>query len=328
MDELRKSGVHISMRPDLARPASLTALGRSSILMPRGSVENLITFGPFSAFQMRGELKSRSGRIFSLVEGMGHHRVGGWKERLGAIALNRYADRVGALCDAEVDRLVAAGVNASLIEVVYNPIDTDFVEEIRLGAEQLGRRKILHRHGIPIPKVVVACFASLQKRKRHDLLLQGFSRLTADRDDLHLVLVGDGPERPAIKRKIARLDLQGNVSLLNRLAYSDAIALMTAVDYVVHASDQETFGYAMVEPLLVGKRLLATRTGIGFEIDRNEIGIFVETGDSYEFELGLRRLLSCGSLSQSDTERAKNFVVSHFSLDSFGERLLAAIAIN
>jgi glycosyltransferase involved in cell wall biosynthesis len=65
--------------------------------------------------------------------------------------------------------------------------------------------------GLPNDAWVVGHVGRFQEQKNHALLIDIFAELVARDDRFRLVLIGDGPLRPAIERKVARAGLAGHV---------------------------------------------------------------------------------------------------------------------
>lgn len=57
----------------------------------------------------------------------------------------------------------------------------------------------------------------LVHQKGFDLLLTAFARVKETRQDIHLYLIGDGPERSALEEQIGKLRLEESVTLLGNL---------------------------------------------------------------------------------------------------------------
>jgi glycosyltransferase involved in cell wall biosynthesis len=73
------------------------------------------------------------------------------------------------------------------------------------------------------------------------------------------VIAGDGPERRALAREVARLDLADRVHLLGHVAQADA--LLRESDVVVMSSRAEGLGSVVLHALALGKPVVATAGG-------------------------------------------------------------------
>jgi N-acetyl-alpha-D-glucosaminyl L-malate synthase BshA len=93
-----------------------------------------------------------------------------------------------------------------------------------------------------------------------------------------LVLVGDGPERPATEAAVARLGVGEHVRFLGKV---DAVAdLLRAADLFLLPSASESFGLAALEAMACGVPVIASRVGgIPEVIVDGESGALVDVGD-------------------------------------------------
>jgi len=93
-----------------------------------------------------------------------------------------------------------------------------------------------------------------------DILLTAFSKLVACPQDLHLLLVGDGPMEPVLKDKVHRLNLGGRVTFTGRVSHASVQDYVAAMDIAV--SPRATF-YAspmkILEYMAMGVATVAPR---------------------------------------------------------------------
>lgn len=93
----------------------------------------------------------------------------------------------------------------------------------------------------------------LIKEKNTGLLIQVFHILTRDLPDLRLTIIGDGPEREAIRSQIQDLSLGRNVIITGFWEnHDEVIARMKASKVFVLPSTREGFGIAALEALRCG----------------------------------------------------------------------------
>jgi L-malate glycosyltransferase len=93
----------------------------------------------------------------------------------------------------------------------------------------------------------------LIKEKHPDLLVRAFHLLIRENPELRLIIVGDGPERDAVRAEIRTLALEGNVTMTGFLDRSDdVIGLMKASAVFALPSTREGFGIAALEALGCG----------------------------------------------------------------------------
>lgn len=88
--------------------------------------------------------------------------------------------------------------------------------------------------------------------KRVDLLLDAIGLLRASLPAIRCAIVGDGPERIALERQAARLDLGNQVAFLGHVDDGAAFGLMKAAKVFVQPSMREGFGMTVAEAQACG----------------------------------------------------------------------------
>lgn len=160
------------------------------------------------------------------------------------LALNRLASRTVAVSAATADRLQRWGVHRETITVVDNGIDF-----ARLAPSASARAAIRTELGIGADVEVVGAVGRLEPVKRFHQVLDALAP-TLRHGRRELLLVGDGPLRASLARQAAALGVADAVHLTGPRA--DMPALLSAMDALVSASRDETFGMAVLEGIGAG----------------------------------------------------------------------------
>lgn len=116
------------------------------------------------------------------------------------------------------------------------------------------------RLGAGSKDVLVGLAERLVPAKRQDLFMAAARKAARVEPRLKFVLIGDGPERPALERRAAEGPLAGRVRLLGEVA--EAAPLLGALDLYATASTMEGFGIAPVEALAHGVPVVAPGTSV------------------------------------------------------------------
>jgi glycosyltransferase involved in cell wall biosynthesis len=92
------------------------------------------------------------------------------------------------------DSVCAAGVPAGRVHVVPNalPVPESYFS-------QAGRARVRQEHGIPLEAPVVGCVSRFHVKKRNDVVVDAVVRM--GRDDVHLVMAGEGEAEPDLRRR-------------------------------------------------------------------------------------------------------------------------------
>ena len=109
---------------------------------------------------------------------------------------------------------------------------------------------------------------------------KGVHRLTAlnDREDIQLVIVGDGPERPLLEAQLPNAFFTGS------LGGEELAAAYASLDIFVHAGEFETFCQAIQEAKACGVPVISPRKGGPIDlIDPSRTGWLYEPGDMADF---------------------------------------------
>ncbi|PYR77296.1 MAG: hypothetical protein DMF86_09590 [Acidobacteria bacterium] len=183
------------------------------------------------------------------------------------------AARVLGVTTAERRQLEAAGVPASRIRLVPNPIDLREFEPAPDGAA------FRASNGLDGLRVVLF-LGKLTPRKGVDVLLRAFATLTDPA--LRLVIAGNdmgsGAALAALARRLGVADRLLRVGLLRGRDRLDALA---AADVVVYPSRDEIFGLVPIEALLCGRPVVVCGdSGCGEVIGTLGGGHLVPFGES------------------------------------------------
>lgn len=236
--------------------------------------------------------------------------------RVAVILANRVAARVVTNSRATADAFRVVGGNAAKTRVIHNgiasaPFCAVTPEDIaRIHAE-------LHLPG----STVVGVFGRLAPWKGQHVLLEALPQLPG----VHALLVGSAlfGEQSYVDRlhTMARdLEIADRVHFLG--FRSDIPLLMGLTDAVVHTSiSPEPFGRVIVEGMLAGRPVVATRAGGAVEIVEDGVtGQLVSPGDVRELAAAIRHVTSspaCLAFGSAGRARAKE----HFSLESMLARI-------
>lgn len=126
-----------------------------------------------------------------------------WLNRL------KYSRRVN--CFIAVSRtigqqLLSLGVESRHVVTVRSGI------EIERFAKPYDITAWKQEHGLPLDKKLIGVVASLSPQKEQEVFLRAAYRVVKTRDDVHFVLVGEGPSRPLLEQLVIKLDLKQHVT--------------------------------------------------------------------------------------------------------------------
>lgn len=168
-------------------------------------------------------------------------------------------------------------------------------------------------------RIVVAC-GRLTPDKNYPFLVRAFARMKHTK--ARLVILGEGAERGRVEAEIARLGLEGRVSLPG---YTDPAPWYANASCFAMTSSRETFGLVIVEALAAGLPVVTTASGGPDEIlDRGRYGRVVEQGDEAGFAEALDAALADPGNTDLRLARAHEFSIERCA-DAY-EKLVYEIA--
>ncbi|MEX0650105.1 MAG: glycosyltransferase family 4 protein [Candidatus Andersenbacteria bacterium] len=166
--------------------------------------------------------------------------------------------------------------------------------------------------GLPANVKVAVSVGRLIPRKGYEVLLDAWK----DVPQAHLLIVGDGPLRANLLKRIKDYGLQERVTLTGFISEERKLQLLRAADMYVSAAKHEGFGIVFIEAMDAGLPLVAPSDGgqLDFLID-GENAILVDSDHPQRLAEAVRRLLSDEDLSQrmsaANAKKATAFYVDN-----------------
>jgi glycosyltransferase involved in cell wall biosynthesis len=175
-----------------------------------------------------------------------------WRGRLRLTVLRHWVDAYIALSAEMEAELLGAGFPRARIIRMVNGIDAE--------AFHLRESKAAAKAKLDLAdKATVLFVGRLTTQKALPTLLQALGRAVVDCPQLHLMLVGDGPDRPALERQVHDLGLDGYVTFVGKAV--DVRPYLNAADMFVLPSAAEGISNALLEAMAAGLACVATMVG-------------------------------------------------------------------
>jgi len=138
--------------------------------------------------------------------------------------------------------------------------------------------------------------------------------LEALRGPFTAVIVGDGPDRPAVKAELDRLGLGDAVELAGER--HDVPELLAAADIFVLSSRSEGLPLSILEAMSAGRPVVATRVGgVPELVVDGETGLLVPAGDPSSLAAAIERLLEDPALRERLGAAGRARIAERFDLD-------------
>lgn len=237
--------------------------------------------------------------------------------RIAVTLANHFASLVIANSLATQSAFIAAGGRPEITKVVYNGFESNFYKinhsSINELKENLGIKE----------KFLVGNFSRLSPWKGQHILIDAIKQCP---EDVTVILVGDalfGEEDYVGKlhQQVAKLGLEHRVKFLG--FRSDIAPLMTACDLVVHSSTApEPFGRVIVEAMLCGKPVIATKAGGAVElVETNKTGWLVSPGDPIELANAIANCRQQPQLATTIASQARHIARQRFDLTAIHQQI-------
>jgi glycosyltransferase involved in cell wall biosynthesis len=233
-----------------------------------------------------------------------------------------------------------AAVSDSNREVVQHACDRagvvvppDRVVTIRCGvdaAEFPRRRRQVRSPAAPLRVLVIG---TLHEVKGQTHLIEACRQARSRGTDVHLVLVGDGPDRPALTAQVREARLDQVVSFSGAVAQPRVRELLAASDVLVVPSvpsadgRREGLPVVIVEAMAVGVPVVASRlSGIPEIVRHEETGLLVAPGDADGLAAALVRIAGRPAFADELADRAHALVAAEFDVHRSARQLARRFA--
>jgi glycosyltransferase involved in cell wall biosynthesis len=191
-----------------------------------------------------------------VVMGVGSdvHSIGDRLSAMHTRTVLREAEFVVAISDDLRKRLVAMGAPQEKTRAILSGCD---VSVFHPGNRIEARRKL---DIDPVAEAVVY-IGRMDVKKGLRELVEAAVELRPERANLHVYLVGEGPDRPLIESAIQANNAAGYCHVLSECAFDDVAAWMAAADLVTLPSYMEGCPNVVLEALASGRPVVATNVG-------------------------------------------------------------------
>ena len=224
----------------------------------------------------------------------------------------RRARRIIAISDAVRDFLERAGLPREKLLTIHYGLD---------APPQTPSERTPSELGIPPTVPLLLAIGRLIAQKDHATLLHAFAQTHAEHPSSVLAILGSGPLEARTSALVRQLRLDDAVLLPGRIAIRD---WLERADVFVHTSRWEGFGIVLLEAMLAGLPVVATRVSAVPEVVADGgTGILVGPGDVAGVSAGLASLLAdparATALGQAGLARARSL----FSVDRMTDATVA-----
>jgi glycosyltransferase involved in cell wall biosynthesis len=206
--------------------------------------------------------------------------------------------------------MIACGASPDRVTTILNGVDTERFCR-RPGLVVPARLSL----GVPPGASVVGSVGRLERQKRFDLLIDAVAFLRGEgRDDLHLVLVGDGAIAPDLRRRAADCGILDACTFAGHR--TDVVEVLHAFDVFVQSSEYEGTPNCVLEAMSVEVPVVATSVGGTAELLSDGVhGLLVPDRDPRALVAAIARALDDPRASAERAAAARQHVERALSFD-------------
>ncbi|RAR51554.1 glycosyltransferase involved in cell wall biosynthesis [Paraburkholderia unamae] len=194
------------------------------------------------------------------------------KERLKRFVVSRFD---GALVAGEKHRRYAQslGIPQERSRIGFDVIDVDYFSRL---AQTACSNPAAVRSRFGLPQRYLLCVSRFVARKNVDVLIDAYRKSGVYKQNIGLVLVGQGPLEAQLRERITSLGLTTHVTILNSLANQEMPNLYALAEFIVLASEFDQWGLCVNEAFAAGCPAIVTRTcGVAGEVVIDGVNGFV-----------------------------------------------------
>ena len=208
---------------------------------------------------------------------------------------------------------VGHGLPEDKFHVIHNGVTTATLPT------SLTRDELLVELDLPQHTRLIGAVGRLWPQKRWKDAIWAAELLSVVRDDVHLLILGEGPQRWRLERFAKQVHLRGKIHFLGHR--DDALKMLPHFDCLWLSSSYEGLPNSILEAMVAGVPVVATDIpGNRDLVISHETGYLVPVGDRAAFARQTLQLLEDESLRKEMGNAAKRRVADHFSVDKMIRR--------
>jgi glycosyltransferase involved in cell wall biosynthesis len=224
-------------------------------------------------------------KLVTTVHGWVHHTARTpMYYRVDKYCLPRY-EKVICVSDDLYDECRRIGVPARRCELIENAIDLE--EYSRSLAPNQAKAKL----GLPSTGFLVGAVGRLEPEKGFDVLIRATADLARRNEDVSLLIVGEGGDRPRLEALAAELGVGPRVRLVGW--QSDVRGYFEAMDLFALSSFREGLPNVLLEAMALLVPCVATRiNGVPKLVQDGRNGLLVPPGDAVALANALQAMIA------------------------------------
>lgn len=228
--------------------------------------------------------------------------------------LTPFDAQIIAVCNKGKEMLISNGNKASIINVIFNGVDTNYWRE---PMESTLRKEFK----IGEDEFVLLCASRFAHDKGHKYLVDSIKLLKEMTNrKFKCVLAGDGPLLNDVKKQTAELGLQDDIIFIG--FRRDMKNLYVGSNLYINSSEHEALSFLIIEALASGLPVIATDMGGNSDIinSKTDCGLLVEYNNPESMAKGILKVMEDENLYKKFKVNALKAVDEFFNLDKVVDR--------
>lgn len=197
----------------------------------------------------------------------------------------------------------------NLVELIYQGTEVS-----RFTSDPQRARESLQRYSLPEnASPVLGSVGSFEERKGQSVLLEAVSQLIeGDFPDVHLILVGEGPDEDMLKNTVQEMDLTKNVSFFPFT--TEPMYVFERIDILVLSSlYKEGLPNVLLEAMSMKTPVVSSKmAGVPEIVNDGETGYMVEPGKSDQLAEAISKLWSDQDAYRKMSHQGRELMESQF----------------
>jgi glycosyltransferase involved in cell wall biosynthesis len=233
----------------------------------------------------------------------GSYRSGAMKAYTQGIVRN--ASAVIAVSERMKEAMLSHGLKNDY-RVIPNVVDTELFRPAQSPPE--GKIRMVHVSTVN------------EREKNISGILRVIKKLSEERDDFILEIIGDSPERAGFEEMGRQMGVLGKHVIFQGYKSIDEVAeRMRSSHFFVMFSNYEGLPCVILEAMASGLPVVATRTGGIPSVVNDEQGILVDVKDEAGLKLALQAMMA--SWNAYDRARLRKYAEDNFSFHNVGRQI-------
>jgi len=242
--------------------------------------------------------------------------------------LYEISDKIGCLSNANKSYIRKFNKDLNFNKIEINP---NTINPISIGYSRLQKEKIKLKYSIPTNRKIFIYGGNLGKPQGLNFLLETINQ--TNRSDVFFLIVGSGTEHKKIRKWFNELK-PNNALFLDALPKNEYDKLVAVCDvgliflnknFTIPNYPSRLLSYLEMKiPVIAATDSI---TDIGMDIEKNNAGFFVISGDSKGMQNAINKIMSNITRSNSMNMNAWSFLQREFKVDKSYELIVKSMGI-